>query len=160
MDKHINLVAHTYYILYCDSDYRRWGRGGVATPCPSKKSTHVFAEIYVSLLAWDLLAIKLTLNVCTHISSNNNILHQLHRYNVSVLKLNTIIYIYGCQTHEYLASGWLECVVGTTPTTYWRRRACRHLIGQPVYLDSPTILVVMWSNLIGLYSWLQQYNSL
>ena len=106
MDKHINLLACTYYILYCDSDYRRGGGGGVQPPAPppQKKNPPIFAVIYVSLLAWDLLAIKLTLNVCTYISSNDNILHQLHRYNVSVSKLNTIIYIYGCQSHEYLAS--------------------------------------------------------
>ena len=35
----------------------------------------------------------------------------------------------------------------------------RHLIGQPKYLDSSTILVVMWRDLIGLRSWLQRYKS-
>ena len=36
----------------------------------------------------------------------------------------------------------------------------RHLIGQPkYYLDSSTILVVTWHDLIGLHSWLQQYKS-
>ena len=36
----------------------------------------------------------------------------------------------------------------------------RHLIGQPEYLDSSTIiLVVTWRDLIGLHSWLQRYKS-
>ena len=35
----------------------------------------------------------------------------------------------------------------------------RHLIGQPEYLDSPTILVVTWRDLFGLHSWLQRYKS-
>ena len=35
----------------------------------------------------------------------------------------------------------------------------RHLIGQPEYLDSSTILAVTWRDLIGLHSWLQRYKS-
>ena len=35
----------------------------------------------------------------------------------------------------------------------------RHLIGQYEYLDSSTILVVTWRDLIGLHSWLQRYKS-
>ena len=34
----------------------------------------------------------------------------------------------------------------------------RDLIGQPEYLDSSTILVVTWRNLIGLHFWLQRYK--
>ena len=34
----------------------------------------------------------------------------------------------------------------------------RHLIGQPEYLDSSTILVVTWRDLIGLHFWLQRYK--
>ena len=59
--------------------------------------------------------------------------------------------------HEDLAPGWSEYVVGTTPTIY-KNRAGIQLVSLRIW-NSPTVLLVMkWSDLIRLHSWLQQYN--
>ena len=68
-----------------------------------------------------------------------------------------LINCYDRQPHEDLAPGWSERVVGTTPTVYWTRRVGLWLVG--LHISSHTILVVTWSNLIGLHSWLQRYKS-
>ena len=68
-----------------------------------------------------------------------------------------LINCYDRQPHEDLAPGWSERVVGTTPTVYWTRRVGLWLVS--LHTSSHTILVVTWSDLIGLHSWLQRYKS-
>ena len=60
---------------------------------------------------------------------------------------------YDHQPHEDLAPGWSEPMVGTTPTSYWTRRAGIWLVS--LHTNSHSILVVRWGNLIGL----QRYKS-
>ena len=64
---------------------------------------------------------------------------------------------YDRRPHEDLASGWSERVVGTAPTVYWTRRVGIWLVS--LHTSSHTALVVTWSDLIGLHSWLQRYKS-
>ena len=58
-------------------------------------------------------------------------------------------------TCEDLAPGRSEQMVGTVLTNYWTRRSGTWLVSLRVW-DNPIVLVMMWSNLIGLHSWLQQ----
>ena len=55
------------------------------------------------------------------------------------------------QSHEDLAPGWSERVVGTTPTIYWTNRAGIWLVS--LHASSHTILVVMSGKIIFQEGW-------